>query len=77
MEIQEVLNLAIVGGILSWVLEYATTNFSENQSKMITIGLSILVGFIYWFLSQTGLWQSVLGVLVSASTIYAFVMKSK
>ena len=75
MEIQEILNLAIMGGLLSWFLEYVTKKFSKNEAKGLTIGLSIIVGGLYWWLSQTGSWESILGVLVSASTFYAFILK--
>jgi len=75
MNLGEILNLAIVGGLLSWFLEYSTNKLDSTRSKIATVVGAIIVGGLYWWLSQTGLWESILGVLVSASTVYAFVIK--
>lgn len=77
MNLGEILNLAIVGGLLSWFLEYITENLDATQSKIATILGAFIVGSLYWFLSTSYLayLDIVIGVLVSASTVYAFILK--
>jgi len=75
MEITEILSLAIVGGVASLFIEYITKNLSSIKSKIATIIACFIIGTLYMWLMKTGLLASVTGVLVSASTIYAFFIK--
>lgn len=73
MDINAFLGIAIVGAALSLVIEWVTNKLGTNSagSKAVAIGLSILVGGAYWYLSSTAIWQSILGVLAAASTVWA------
>lgn len=73
MDINAFLGIAIVGASLSFVIELVTSRIGANSagSKAVAIGLSVVVGGLYWYLSGTAIWQSVLGVLAAASTVYA------
>lgn len=75
MEINDFLAIGIVGAALSLVIEYITNKYNTNATggKTVAILLSIVVGGAYWFLSGTAIWQSILGVLAAASTVYAIV----
>lgn len=75
MDLTNFLGIAIVGTALSIALEWITKSFGATGSKLITVGLSILVGGVYYFLSSTPWWGSILGVLGTASTVYALFIK--
>jgi hypothetical protein len=79
MEINDFLGIAIVGSALSVVIEWLTTKYGTNTpaSKAIAILLSIVVGGLYWLLSGTAIWQSVLGVLATSSTVFALYFNGK
>lgn len=76
MDINAFLGIAIVGAALSFVIEFITNKLGTNsvRSKAVAIGLSVVVGGLYWYLSGTAIWQSVLGVLAAASTVYAILI---
>jgi len=73
--LNDFLAISIVGAMLSMVIEYITNKAQTNPlgGKIIAIVLSTVVGGAYWFLSGTAIWQSILGVLAAASTVYAIV----
>ena len=77
MNLGEILNLAIVGGMLSWFLEFTTEKLDSTQSKIATILGAVIVGGLYWFLSTTYMnyLEVFIGVLVASSTVYAFIIK--
>lgn len=77
MEINDFLGIGIVGVALSLVIEWIKNRFGTYSvgTKAVTIGLSIVVGSAYFFLRDTSIWQTILGVLASASTFYALFMK--
>jgi len=77
MELTEILRLAVVGGLASWFLEYVTKKLNATQSKIVTVVVCLIVGTLYMWLSSTDWLPSVVGVLVAASTIYAFYFKKK
>lgn len=67
------LNITVIGVALSLILEaiqkkYGTDSFAMKMSVLL---LSILVGGVYYFLSELAIWQSVLGVLGASSAFYA------
>jgi hypothetical protein len=73
------LQIALVGVLASALIEIINKKFGlgSSMAKVITIGVSILLGTIYFFLKDTVLWQTILGVLGTASTVYAFFLKGK
>lgn len=73
----ELLDVAIVGIVLSGAVQLIKKYFgtSSIKTKVITVGLSILVGAIIYFFQGTAVWQSALGVLAAASTVYALLIK--
>lgn len=73
--INDFLAIAIVGAALSLVIEFLTNKFNTNPlgGKTLAILLSVVVGGAYWYLSSTTIWESILGVLAAASTVYAIV----
>lgn len=75
--VQTFLEIGIVGTGLSFVIETIKTKFGPGSTatKGITIGLAIAVGAGIYFLSGTAIWLAIVGVLASASTVYAFFFK--
>lgn len=73
MELNDFLAIAIVGAALSLLIEWITVRYETNAAggKAVAIVASIIVGGAYWALSGTAIWQSILGVLAAASTVYA------
>jgi len=74
---EDFLAITIVGALLSGVVEFTKGMFGESstKTKLIVIGLSILVGGIYAFLRSTVYWATMVIVLTSASTVYALLLK--
>lgn len=73
MEINDFLGIAIVGAALSVLIEFITNKFDTTAAggKAVAIVASVIVGGIYWALADTAIWESILGVLAAASTVYA------
>lgn len=74
----EFLSIGIVGAFLSLGVEYLQARFgaSSKEAKGIAIIGSVLLGSAMWYLSSTPYLASVLGVLASASTMYAMFFSS-
>lgn len=73
--IQTFFQIGVVGIAASYLLEYLTKKYSATASKLITLGVSVVLGAAYWFFSGTAWWASMLGVLAAASTFYALFLK--
>lgn len=71
------LGIAIVGAGLSLVIELVRSKLGSDsrRTKALTLVLAVAVGSAYYFARQTVYWQTVLGVLASASTVYALFVK--
>lgn len=76
---QDFLSIAIVGSALAIAIQFIKTKYGieSTKTKVITLGLSVVLGGAVYFLSQTPWWQTILGVLASASTFWAFFLKNK
>lgn len=79
MSIDNFLAIGIVGVFLSLVIQIIKKMFGTDnvKTKFITIVLSVGVGSFYYFLRDTIYWQTILGVLASASTVYALFFNIK
>ncbi|MDQ3158782.1 MAG: hypothetical protein M3P98_01430 [bacterium] len=75
--INDFVGIAIVGSGISLVLDYIKAKWGTESSttKLLVIGLSIVCGGAYYFLQDTVLWQTILGVLAAASTFWALFLK--
>lgn len=71
------IGISVVGSTLSLVVELIRQRLGPNsgRTKAITLGLSIIVGTGYYILRDTVWWQTILGILMAASTVYAFFFK--
>lgn len=76
---QEFLEIAVIGSALALVIQLIKTKFGLDsvKTKILTLSLSVLLGASYYFLSQTAIWQTILGILASASTVWAFLLRDK
>lgn len=77
--VTQFLSIGIVGAALSYLTQYLQEKFGVegNETRIIAIVGSVLLGAVVWFLQGTEVWASILGVLASASTVYAFVFSGK
>lgn len=76
MMLEEFLQIAVVGALLSVAFEmlHKRFNLSKQGSKLAVIGLSLIVGTVYYFLVDTVYWQAVTGILMASSTVYALLL---
>lgn len=72
-----ILEIAIVGAILSGIIQFtkAKLGTSSNQTKIVTVVLALVVGAVIYLFQSTEYWETALGILASASTVYAFLLK--
>lgn len=72
-----ILEIAIVGAILSGIVQWAKKKWGTEglQTKILTVVLALIVGALVFFFEGTTYWQAVIGILASASTVYAFFWK--
>ena len=69
-----VLQIGIVGGFVSLLMQLIKAKYGPTSitSKFIVVALSLIFGAGYVFLKDTSYWPTVLLILLSSSTIYAF-----
>lgn len=78
MDIQEFLGIAVVGALLSLVIEVITKKVNNpTVSKAITLVLSIIVAGAYVWVRSTPYFQTVIVVLGTASIVYGFFLNKK
>lgn len=78
MDINEFLGIAIVGALLSVIIEMVTANISDpRKTKVITIMLALVVAGAYVWLRSTSFFPTVLTVLGTASIVYGFFFNKK
>ena len=76
MEISAFLEIGVIGVALSLVVEYIKTKAtSDLDMRAVVLALSVVVGTGYWIVADTAYYQSVIGVLSAASTVYAIFLK--
>jgi len=70
-------SIAIVGAALSLVINFIKGKWGTDTgiTKLITIGLSVLLGVGYYFLEGTAIWKSILGILGASSAFWAIFLK--
>lgn len=76
MEIQEFLGIAVVGAILSVVIELIKGESSNPlYTKIATLVLAIITAGAYVWVRSTPYFETVVLVLGTASTVYGFFLK--
>jgi len=78
MEIIDFLGILIVGVIASGVIELINKHLglASSGAKLATVGVSIILGGIYFLCRDTAWWTTMVGILTTASTVYAFFLKT-
>lgn len=71
------LEISIIGVVASLIMEGVKKigDITPFGAKVSIVAISIVLGGGYYFLKDTNAWESILGVLASASTFYAFFLK--
>ena len=79
MTIDNFIAVGVVGAALSFVVQVIKTklNTSPLISKGLTIILAVAVGGIYFWIRSTVWWETILGILASATTVWAFFLREK
>jgi hypothetical protein len=77
--LNQFLSIGIVGAALSMGIQWLQDKYgvAGKETRLISIGGSVLLGGAVWFLQGTEIWASILGVLGAASTVYAMVFSGK
>lgn len=78
MQINDFLGIAIVGVIISFLVEVIKARYSTkpNTSKALTIGLALGLGISYAVIRETPYYQPVLGALAASSAVWALILRS-
>ena len=78
MDIMTFLGFAIVGGLLSAVIKMIKEKWgiNGNKTKLLTDVLAIVVGTVFYWVSNQAWVDSVVGVLSASSTVYALLIKN-
>lgn len=76
-EINNFIGISVVGGLLSFAFEMIKTKLpvSPEYKRGAILLLSVALGTGYWALFNSVWYQTVIGVLASASTFYALFLK--
>ena len=71
--VEALLSIGIVGVALSTAIQWLQAKYGVEgaETRAIAIVGSIVLGGFVWFFQGTEMWASMLGVLASASTVYA------
>ena len=77
--VDEFLGISIVGAALSLGIEWLQGKYgaTSKEARGLAIGGSLVLGTLVWSIAQTPYYQSVLGVLAAASTVYAMFFSKK
>lgn len=77
MSLQDLLSIGIVGAALSGAIQIlkAKLTLNSNGAKAVTVLLAVALGALYWFLRDTDLWKTILGVLAASQIVYGFLLK--
>jgi uncharacterized membrane protein YeaQ/YmgE (transglycosylase-associated protein family) len=77
MEIIDFVAIGVVGALLSAIVQVIkdTWGTESNQTKLITIVLSIVIGGAYVWLRSTPFFETTVMVLMAASTVYALLLR--
>lgn len=72
------LALLLGGVIVSLIIEAVKGHFggSTTATMIAVVVMSLVGGIAYTLLTHFGLWESFIGVLVSAGAFYAFIIKN-
>lgn len=79
VSVEQLLSIGIVGALLSVALEWLKAKYAmdSKEARIITIVGAVVLGTIVWALQMNAvLWQTIIGILATASTVYAIVIKS-
>ena len=79
MQIQDVLQLAVVGAAVALLIQYLKNRFSlsANGIKALTVIISLIIGTGYILLRNTSAWETITEILTTASTVWAFFLKGE
>lgn len=74
------MELALVFGgvVVSLIIEAIKSHFGGSTTATMTavVIFSLVGGIAYTLLTHFGLWESFIGVLISAGAFYAFIIKN-
>lgn len=74
---EELTSYILIGAGVSALVQYLKTRFGTKSETTIAIviGISIIVGTVYFLLKDTSIWTSVLSILGFAGAVYTFIIK--
>jgi hypothetical protein len=77
MDITNFVSIGVVGALLSVLVQWFKAKFGTDGwgTKLMTIVLAIIVGFVYVVYAKTEIFTTILATLGAASTVYALLLK--
>jgi hypothetical protein len=71
------MEILIIGVIVSSIVQFLKTKFETDSpiTLLIVVGLSVVGAFFYDLFLKTGIWESIVPVLVYAGAFYTFIIR--
>lgn len=75
--IESLFAIGVVGALVSIGIQWLKNKFgiASNKTKLITIGVSILIATIWYLFSTSDWFINAVGILATASTVWALILK--
>ena len=72
------LTIVFAGAVISVFMEFLKNymKLDRIQSLGAVVILSLVGGFVFWYLKGAGLWESSLQIVASSALVYAFIVKN-
>ena len=76
-QLVDFMGILVVGTLISLFVQWVKAKLGTSSlgTKLVTIGLSILIGGVYFLFRETAWYATMLGILTAASTVYALILK--
>lgn len=77
MDVSQLLTIGIVGSALTGVVQIIKQMYGTEgtTTKLITIGLAVVIGALLYALQGSVYWPTLLGIIMVSQTIYSFFLK--
>lgn len=77
MDVIDFSSILVVGVFLSFLVQAIKAKFGTTgiKTKLVTLGLAVLVGGLFVFIKMTPFFETIVTVLMTSSTVYALFIK--
>jgi len=69
--------IGVIGAVVSIGVQWLKNKFGigSNKTKLITIGVSIVIATVWYFFATSDWFINTVGILATASTVWALILK--